>query len=158
MDITFKTEEGRFNYRACAIMIHDQKLLAMQDERSPYYYLPGGRVTLHETAEQAILRELEEELGITGSIVRPLWVNQSFFTEDVSSERYHEICIYFLVDITATALMERGEQFQLAEGKHRHLFRWLPFEQLKEEYLYPLFIKEKIFELPEQLELIATHE
>ena len=47
MDITFKTSEGKFNYRVCAVIINDDKILAMQDERSPYYYLPGGRVSLN---------------------------------------------------------------------------------------------------------------
>lgn len=35
MDISFKTEEGRFNYRVCGIIIHNNKILAMHDERSP---------------------------------------------------------------------------------------------------------------------------
>ena len=84
MDITFDTECGRFNYRVCAVIINDNKLLAMHDENSPYYYLPGGRVSLHETAENAVLREIKEELEIDAKIIRPLWVNQSFFNEDVT--------------------------------------------------------------------------
>ncbi len=51
----------------------------MQDEESPYYYLPGGRVSLNETTEKAILREIKEELKIDAKIVRPLWLNQGFF-------------------------------------------------------------------------------
>ena len=79
MDITFRTENGKFNYRVCAVMISQGKILAMHDERSPYYYLPGGRVEMGETAEHAVVREIEEELRITPKIVRPLWLNQSFF-------------------------------------------------------------------------------
>lgn len=29
MDITFKTSEGKFNYRVCAVIINDDKILAM---------------------------------------------------------------------------------------------------------------------------------
>ena len=63
MDISYVWEKQKFNYRVCAIMLSDGKILAMHDERSPYFYLPGGRVKLGETAEQAVVREVQEELG-----------------------------------------------------------------------------------------------
>lgn len=50
MDISFKVNNEKFNYRVCAMIISDNKILAMHDERSPYFYLPGGRVELGETA------------------------------------------------------------------------------------------------------------
>lgn len=144
MDISFKLENQKFNYRVSAIIISDGKILAMRDERSPYYYLPGGRVAMGETAEDAIIRELKEELLITPEIIRPLWLNQAFFTEEVDNISYHELCIYFLIDVTATDLLRRGDEFVLKERHHTHSFKWLPFEKLKDEYFYPLFLK-KIF-------------
>ncbi len=158
VDITFRTQSGRFNYRVCAIMIHDGKLLAMHDEKSPYYYLPGGRVSLHETAENAVLREVREELNIDAKIIRPLWVHQGFFEEDVTGEKFHELCIYFLVDISHTNLLDRGARFAGAEAHHSHNFEWLAFERLREEYIYPLFIKDRVFNLPQSLELQAEFE
>jgi len=149
MDITFKSGEGTFNYRAYAMILHDQKILAMRDERSPYYYLPGGRVSLGETAEEAVLREVEEELCITPKIIQPLWLNQAFFTEDVSGEHYHELCVYFLMDASETELISRGERFVREEGRHTHIFEWLSFDRLKDEYFYPLFLKKDIFHLPQ---------
>ncbi len=158
MDIFFKTEQGRFNYRVCAVIIKDNKLLAMHDEKSPYYYLPGGRVTLHETAENAVIREVKEELDIDAKIIRPLWVNQGFFDEEVTGEKFHELCIYFLVDVSHTNLLDRGDRFRGAETHHTHDFEWLPFKQLKDEYLYPVFIKEKIYDLPKTLVLQSEFE
>ena len=158
MDITFNTPQGRFNYRACAVIVHEGRLLAMLDDGSPYYYLPGGRVRLHETAETAVLREVREELQIEGAISRPLWVNQGFFVEDVTGERFHELCIYFLVDVTGTDLLSRGEEFQCTENGRTHRFRWLTFAQVKQEYLYPLFIKQEIENLPQMLTLISSCE
>lgn len=79
MDVCFKTENGVFNYRVCGIILHDDKILALHDERSPYFYLPGGRVNLHEKSSAAILRELKEELLIDAKIIRALWVDENFF-------------------------------------------------------------------------------
>lgn len=148
MDISFNTGNDKFNYRVCAMIISNGKILAMRDERAPYYYLPGGRVAMGETAENAVIRELQEELGVTPKILRPLWLNQAFFTEDVDKLRYHEICIYFLMDTTDTALLSRGERFTTKEGTRTHNFEWLAFEQLKDEYFYPEFLKKDIFNLP----------
>lgn len=106
-----------------------------------------------ETAEQAVVREVQEELGVTPKITRPLWLNQAFFTEDVDNLHYHELCIYFLVDISETTLPERGNVFTLIEGKHTHTFEWLEFDRLKDEYFYPLFLKKAIFNLPDEFTL-----
>ena len=149
MDITFKSDNDKFNYRVCAMMISDGKILAMHDERSPYYYLPGGRVEIGETAEKAVIREVQEELGFTPKILRPLWLNQAFFTEEVDNLHYHELCIYFLIDIANTDLLTRGEKFIVNEGYRTHTFEWLKFERLKDEYFYPLFLKKDIFNLPD---------
>ena len=158
MDITFQTDDGKFNYRVCAMILSGGKILAMHDQRSPYFYLPGGRVAVGETAEEAVLREVEEELHIQAKIIRPLWLNQAFFTEDVDKQNYHELCIYFLMDISETDLLSRGEGFRCTEGKRTHSFQWLPFERLKEEYFYPLFLKEAIFHLPETFTIRTERE
>ena len=160
MDISFQTANGKFNDRVCGMIISNGKILAMHDQRSPYYYLPGGRVRIGETCEEAVVRELREELGIEASIIRPLWLNQAFFTEDVDHLRYHELCLYFLMDISGTDLLSRGDQFSCADAENGKTlrFEWLPFERLKDEYFYPLFLKEKIFDLPDELTLLTNRE
>ena len=77
MDVSFQTGNEKFNYRVCAMMIDHGRILAMRDDRSPYYYLPGGRVAIGETAQQAGIREVQEELGVTPASDRPLWLRQS---------------------------------------------------------------------------------
>ena len=150
MDITFMSGKEKFNYRVCAMIISDGKILAMHDERSPYFYLPGGRVGMREAAEDAVIREVQEELGVTAKILRPLWLNQAFFTEDVDGLNYHELCIYYLMDISETDLLSRGDSFTTKEGNRIHTFEWLEFDRLKDEYFYPLFLKKDIFNLPKE--------
>ena len=157
MDLTFKTENGIFNYRVCAIITHGNKLLAMKNNNTPYYFLPGGRVALHETPDNAIKRELREELGINAKIVRPLWFAQTFFVEDECKEKFHELCVYYLVDVSDTDLVNH-EKFIGLETKNNEVFEWLSIASLNEQYLYPLFIKERINNLPEHFEMLAEYE
>ncbi|MBQ8506726.1 MAG: NUDIX domain-containing protein [Clostridia bacterium] len=152
MDISFRTEQGRFNYRVCAVMLREGKLLTMQDELSPYSYLPGGRVKMHETAEDAIRREIREELHISVQPERPLWLCQSFFTDAANRERYHEICLYYLVD--ASDNLPHGS-FSIPDNGHEHIFTWVSLPELKDFNLVPEFIKEKIWKLPEKIEFIT---
>ena len=117
MDLTFKTEAGIFNCRVCGVFLHDGKLLAIGGQQPPYFYLPGGRVQLHESMENAVLREIREELGIEAKIIRPLWLNQGFFVEDVTGERFHELCMYFLMDASESDLFSRGEVFKQQDAQ-----------------------------------------
>ena len=149
MDISFKLGNEKFNYRVCAMMISDGKILAMRDDGSPYYYLPGGRVEIGETAENAVIREVKEELGVSPKIIRPLWLNQSFFTWNVDNQHYHELYIYFLLDVSNTNLLSKGDTFTTIEGHLTHSFEWLDFDRLKDELFYPLFLKKDIFNLPD---------
>ncbi len=157
MDLTFKTEKGIFNYRVCAVIKHEGRLLAMKNDLSPYFFLPGGRVELNESADSAIKRELKEELGIDAKIIRPLWFVQSFFIEDECREKFHELCVYFLVDVSDTDLINH-ESFEGPVTRTHEVFRWLDIDTIKDRYLYPLFIKEKINSLPESFEMLTEYE
>lgn len=153
MDISFKFDNEKFNYRVCAIIIDNGRILVMGDKSLPYFYLPGGRVKMGETAEEAVLRECSEELDAKPEIIRPLWLNQAFFTEDVKNIRFHELCVYFLMDISKTDILLRGNEFSVSENGRKHEYKWLPFEKLEKEYFYPNFIKKEIFKLPENFEI-----
>ena len=157
-DISYVDGQRKFNYRVCGIIVSEGRVLAMKDERSPYYYLPGGRVRLGETAQAAVLREIREELDVEPRVVRPLWLNQAFFTEDVDGLNYHELCVYFLLDAADTNLAARGDSFTRREGPHTHVFEWLPFGRLRDEYFYPIFLKEAIFDLPEVFTIREEYE
>ena len=65
-----KDGKRQFNYRACVVILNDNKILAMTDENAPYYYLVGGKAELHETAENDVLREIKEEMNIDAETVR----------------------------------------------------------------------------------------
>jgi 8-oxo-dGTP diphosphatase len=49
---------------ACLVDVQDNKLLLVRVRQNQHWYLPGGKVEQGESADQALSRELAEELGI----------------------------------------------------------------------------------------------
>ncbi len=150
MDLTFSVPSGKFNYRVAAVILRDGKLLCQQGAEDSNYFLPGGRVTFGEGGESAILRELAEELGVEARILRPLWLHENFFTEETTLRRFHEICLYFLME--APGLTEG--QFQAEEG----IYSWIPLEDLPHTPIYPRFLRENMGKLPDTLAFLTTME
>ena len=150
MDVTFQTDVGRFNYRVAGVLIHENRLLVMTDERSPYYYLPGGRVSMNEESTMAIKREIKEELDVEVEATQLLWIVENFFVEQQSQEQFHEIGMYYLLQLTEEDILKRGQEFIMNEGGYKNLsFLWLPLEKIKHLNIYPLFLKERIMNLPQ---------
>ena len=150
MDISFRTEKGRFNYRVSAVILRDDCLLTVKDNLYSYSYLPGGRVKMGETTENAMAREIQEELQAKLKVVRPLWFCEDFFVEEDTQERFHEICVYYLVDGSG---LPEGD-FAYTEGERINRFNWTKIEDVKNMRLYPVFIGKRIAALPEHTEMI----
>ena len=67
---------GMMRDRSVAIVVRDRKVLMVQvryDGRN-FWQAPGGGVEAGETAEEAALRELQEECNLLGEIIKPLSV------------------------------------------------------------------------------------
>ena len=101
MDCTFKTEEGKFNYRVGAIIRNGNRILMARnpgETRGDMWYSVGGRVRFGETAEVACLRELKEETGLELELERLAAIHENFF-RDAEGTLYHEISLFFLVKV-----------------------------------------------------------
>ncbi|MDS3979645.1 NUDIX domain-containing protein [Staphylococcus capitis] len=49
---------------ACLIKIKNKKIFLVRTHDNKKYYLPGGKIEENETVDEAILRELKEELSL----------------------------------------------------------------------------------------------
>lgn len=158
MDCTFPTPQGNFNYRVAGVASHNGRLLVMTEEKTPHWYLPGGRVKLNEGAEAALKREFLEELGLPVVIKRPLWLLESFFVLKGKNEKFHELSLHYLVDLHYESLPPALEWKRRDSDGQEHIFRWMAPEELKEAELYPVCLKESFPHLPEHMEMETVFE
>jgi 8-oxo-dGTP pyrophosphatase MutT (NUDIX family) len=143
-DITYREDNKKFNYRVAGLIRRDDEILVMKDQGLPYYYLPGGRVKFFEESKDAIAREIDEELGLRVMDSRMIWVNESFFVEELSNDRFHEICFYYQIAMDKDSyIFDRGE-FEKDEGRKRHFFRWIKIDELEGCRVYPLFLAKEL--------------
>lgn len=54
-------------YKASGIIVQDRKVLATRSKDKSFYIQPGGKLEAGETEVEAVIRELNEEMGITVS-------------------------------------------------------------------------------------------
>ena len=80
--------------------------------------LPGGNVTVNETAEDALARTLGEALAVEVSAGRPLWICQSFFKAAQGTRRTHELCTCFAVDARADEPFRARRPLQARSPPH----------------------------------------
>jgi ADP-ribose pyrophosphatase YjhB (NUDIX family) len=144
--INFKTKDGIFNFRVAGILFNKDKILIHRSMNDDFYAFPGGRVEIFENTETTIVREMQEELGVRVKISRLLWICEQFFTHN--HNKYHEICFYYLIECNDNSLLERGDLFCVTEDKNEFEFKWISVAAVKDEPLYPTFIKDRLRNLP----------
>ncbi len=148
--ITFEELGTRFTFRVAGIVMHHERVLFQYaNVPEPFWFLPGGRAELGETAEQALQREIQEELGTQAHIVRLLHVVENLFTNEDGS--HHEIGFHFLLTLPeeASDLYQQNGRFIWAKGEEHLQWAWLPIEQLPDLPVYPVFLRTALVTLPD---------
>lgn len=136
----------RFNLRVSGLLLRAGRVLASQSEGVPYFYPPGGRIEENEDSAAALCREWREELGHCPPIERLLWVAESFFWEETSDERFHEIGFYYLLRDDGRLPDEPFSRPDELGCPHR--FLWHPLADIDALDLRPAFLKAGLLDLP----------
>jgi len=83
-----------------AIVIKDDRVLLVKRSKPPgegLWAIPGGRVELGETLQQAAEREIMEEAGLTIQAKDPVYTFEVIEPDDAGRPRFH----YVIVDLIA---------------------------------------------------------
>ncbi|MEK7499373.1 MAG: NUDIX domain-containing protein [Patescibacteria group bacterium] len=133
------------DFVSVAYIVHNNKVL-LADHKKYNTWLPvGGHIELREDPEQALLREVQEECGLTitllgtrlpeisGDTTKPLTTPQHINIHDITEKHKHVVFVYYA---TSTS-----ENCTLAEKEHRNL-KWFTKKELDEnQYNIKSFIK-----------------
>lgn len=88
----------------CIVFDRDDRLLLIKRANPPFkgrYALPGGFVDIGETVEDAALRELKEETGIDGKVIRLVGV----YSDPKRDPRGHTVSAAFLIKPRSTKVV-----------------------------------------------------
>ncbi|MEE1061590.1 MAG: NUDIX domain-containing protein [Ruminococcus sp.] len=155
MDCTFKTTEGKFNYRVAAIIKNGSKILmANNPEYKTCCYSVGGRVRLNETLEEAIVREVFEETGIKAEIDRMGFIHENFFT-NFEGELYHELSIFFYIKPNEEILKIKDGHLT-NDGPNGEYLKWIDINEKQDINIYPEFYLTELKNPSEHIRHIVT--
>lgn len=119
-----------FKLQICVrgVLLSGTKILVAHSKGSSNTFLPGGQIEPGERAEEALRRELKEELDLNITVQRYLGAIEQTFTEN--NQQHHGINHFFL--------MESDVNFELLKSKEVHLeFFWIESGETEKMNLMP---------------------
>lgn len=156
--ISYEENTNKFNFRVGGIIESPdkKKILIHRLSNFDFCLLPGGRVEMLEDTKKAILREIEEELGIKVTIDRLIVIVESFF--DIKSSTYHELAFNYLLQLPENSeLLQKEGEFTGIEGeKYRYI--WIDKEDLSSISFKPDYIIPILQNIPDKITHIIRDE
>ena len=145
MDVKVKADNIKFKFRVSGIIIEDNKVLVDRyDDKS--YCLPGGYVNVGETSEEAIIRELKEEIDLDFIIDSFVGVDECFFNNR-KGVRTQAIDFYYKMSFKNKDDINNID-YDRVEDDHgkivNHHFTWIDLNEVNNNLIRPEQIKDVI--------------
>lgn len=127
-----------------AVIVQDGKILLVKRGVEPAknrWSIPGGMVELGEKAQDAVIREVEEECGLNVEVVRLMDVVDSITVDEEDRVQFHFVILDFLAQVKGGTLKPDDDASDA---------RWVPLEEVETYDLtesFREFFKEHLGEL-----------
>ena len=149
--LTVRNQKGVFNLRVAGVMRKDDKILLLNEPLvGSYWFLPGGRAEMHESTDEALRRELAEEMN--GPVVpeRLIWVIENFYT--MNHVPHHVIGFYYTARLPEDHLLARENELVLKRHEDGVVktfhFKWHGIDELTDIDLRPPCLKPMLATIP----------
>ena len=142
-DLSVMINNVKLNIRVGAIIKHQNKILVERNKNVDFSVVPGGRVQTLETSLEALLREINEELGIDLSkeTFELASLIENYFTFD--NKNYHELYFVYKVDLKEEYNLNNG--IENLDNSDSSYYLLTP-EEFEKEKILPEITKEIIKE------------
>lgn len=133
MDFRTRIGEQSFGVRVSALIVKNEKIYLAKSPKNEYYLL-GGAILVNELTEDAITREMKEELGINIEVEKLAFVIENHFSLALTD--HHQIEFLYLVNPLSDLNNEK-----IQEGGQIRTCEWVSFKELDKINLNPKFLK-----------------
>ncbi|HFU4012052.1 TPA: NUDIX hydrolase [Streptococcus suis] len=135
MDFRTRLDNQVFGVRATALLIKDGKIFLTKDSKGRYYTI-GGAIAVNETSQDAVVREVKEELGIDSCVNQLAFVVENQFTYEGID--FHNIEFHFIVDPIGEMSKE------MIEDSLKQACEWIELDKLVNLDVVPAFLAHEL--------------
>ena len=141
LDLSTMIGDVKLNIRVGAILEYNEKILIEKNKALDYCVLPGGRIHTLESTEEALIRELKEELGIDISKekITMFSIIENFFVKE--NKKYHELYYLYKVELDKNYNIKDG--FENIDNNDSD-FYWYTREEFQDNNILPSILKDII--------------
>lgn len=125
--------EQKFELLVRALIIKNKKILVCRSHGKEYFFLPGGHIEYSETMQEALARELREELDVRIAASQFLGGVENLFEQE--GVKKHEFSFLFHVDIDVEEVISKEEHLE---------FYWFSEEDFLYQNIAPPALKDAI--------------
>lgn len=134
-DLSIIIDGVKFNFRVGLLVKKKKQVLVECNPDFDFVVLPGGRVKTLESSEDALIREINEEMKIdlTNYNLEFLGIDENFF--ELYNIKYHELYFIYKIEIE-----ENNEDFKdgmINYDSKVNYYKWVNILDLKEVNLLP---------------------
>lgn len=134
-DLSIIIDGVKFNFRVGLLVKMKKQILVECNQDYDFVVLPGGRVKTLESSEDALIREINEEMKIdlTNYNLEFIGADENFF--ELDNIKYHELYFIYKIEID-----ENNEDFKdgmINYDSKVNYYKWVDILDLKEVNLLP---------------------
>ena len=134
-DLSIIIDGVKFNFRVGLLVKMKKQILVECNQDYDFVVLPGGRVKTLESSEDALIREINEEMKIdlTKYNLEFIGIDENFF--ELDNIKYHELYFIYKIEID-----ENNEDFKdgmINYDSKVNYYKWVDILDLKEVNLFP---------------------